>query len=105
MFRLRRPTVATIVTLLLSLTVFSSVALPAAEAGCRVNRFAAIAYSPLTGRYGYTSGAFCLADATAGAIANCCAPDARVVVWVENGWAAFARSRNGTAISYGVSTR
>ena len=52
MSRLRRPTVAIVVTLLICLTCLSPVTLPAAQAGYRVNRFAAIAYSPLTGRYG-----------------------------------------------------
>jgi hypothetical protein len=70
-----------------------------------MGHFAAIAYSPQTGRYGYTSGAACLADAEAGAVANCGVWDARVVVWVENGWAAFARSPDGSAFGYGVSTR
>jgi hypothetical protein len=27
------------------------------------------------------------------------------VAWVENGWVVFARTRNGAAIGYGVSTR
>jgi hypothetical protein len=47
----------------------------------------------------------CLPDAAAGAVTNCGACDARVVVWVGNGWAAFARSPDGSGFGYGVSTR
>jgi hypothetical protein len=103
MSRLRRPTAAILATLLTCLTLSSSVTVSAAQAGYGVNRFAAIAYSPLTGRYGYFSGALCRADAEAAAILNTGACDARVLAWVENGWVVLARSSNG--IGYGVSTR
>jgi hypothetical protein len=103
MSRLRRPAVANLVWSFLSLTALVAVSSPA-QAGPCVNHFAAIAYSPQTGRYGYAAGA-CLADAEAGAVANSRACDARVVVWVENGWSAFARSPDGAAYGCGVSTR
>jgi hypothetical protein len=93
------------VTSLLCLTVLSPIVLPEAQAGRRANRFAAIAYSPLTGRYGYATGAGCLADADVLALANCRAPDAQIWAWVENGWVALARSREGLFVTYGVSTR
>ena len=89
----------------MSLAMLAAVGPPAAQASPCGNHFAAIAYSPQTGRYGYSSGAACLANAEAGAVANSGACDARVVVWVEDGWAAFARSPNGSAYGYGVSTR
>jgi Domain of unknown function (DUF4189) len=62
-------------------------------------------YSPQTGRYGYTSGAACLPDSEAGAVANSGACDAQVVLWVADGWAAIARSPDGSASGYGLSTR
>jgi hypothetical protein len=105
MLRLRRPALALGFVALLSVVTLLAVDSPAAQASFGVNRFAAIAYSPQTGRYGFTSGATCLPDAEARAIANCGACDARIVVWAENGWAAFARSPNGSAVGYGVSTR
>ncbi len=104
MSRLNGSAISIVVSSILSLNVLMAVNPPAVEAGCRVNHFAAIAYSPLTGRYGYASGATSLLAAKAVAIANCGACDARVMVWVENGWAAFAVSPNG-AVGYGVSAR
>jgi serine/threonine-protein kinase len=78
---------------------------PRAQADPCVPRFAAVAYSECTGRYGYTYGKACLADAEAGALANCGARDARIVGWVENGWVALARSPQGSAYGFGWSTR
>jgi serine/threonine-protein kinase len=98
----RRPAVVLAVAVL-SLVALAAVNPSRAEAGSS-DRFAAIAYSECTGRYGYTFGCGCLADAEAGAVANCGAPDARVVGCVENGWVALARSPNGSAYGYGWST-
>jgi hypothetical protein len=102
MSRLRGSTLTLVVSTILSLTALMAVNPPTAQAAYRVNHFVAIAYSPSTGGYGYTSAALTLPAAEAAAIANCGACDARIVVWVENGWAAFAVSPNG-AIGYGIS--
>ena len=57
--------------------------------------FAAIAYSTETGNWGYSFGQGYLSDAQNVAIDRCNASDAKVVVWVENGWAALAVGDNG----------
>jgi hypothetical protein len=57
--------------------------------------FASIAYSPSTGEYGYSHGWATRQQADATALSNCPAADARIVVWVENGWAALAKDSNG----------
>src|SRR5689334_18039589 len=57
--------------------------------------FGAIAYSPDTGRWGYSYGFYWQSDASNDALARCNAADARVVVWVQNGWAALAVGDDG----------
>jgi Domain of unknown function (DUF4189) len=89
----------------LALAVSAIVAFSRAQANPIGDRFAAIAYSGQTGRYGYAYGRTCLADAESAAVANCAACDARVVIRVENGWVALARGVNGTAYGVGWSTR
>jgi len=64
--------------------------------------YAAIAYSESTGQYGYTHGYDDLSAAQNDAVANANADDAKVVVWVENGWAALAV--NDGRWGYGWST-
>lgn len=59
------------------------------------DRYAAIAYSPQTGAYGYSYNAGSRSSAERSALNRCRARDARVVVWVKNGWAALARNRYG----------
>jgi serine/threonine-protein kinase len=82
----------------------TAVALLLGAAGAaRADAFAAIAYSPHTGQYGYWYGADCLATAKNGALQGCNARDAQVVVTVENGWAALAVNNNG-GYGYGWST-
>jgi len=63
--------------------------------------YAVIAYSPTTGRYGYTYNYGYLGDAEVDAIARCDAPDAVVVAWSRNEWCALAVSDDG---SYGYSS-
>jgi hypothetical protein len=63
--------------------------------------FAAIAYSPSTGAYGYSYGFASLAGARAEALAHCRGDDARVVVWVENGYAALALGDRRGAYGWG----
>ncbi len=73
----------------------------AAPAGARADAFAAIAYSPNTGNYGYAYGKSCQADVEIAALGYCKAPDAQVVVWCENAYAALAVGDNGV---YGYAT-
>ena len=63
--------------------------------------YGAIAYSPKTGRYGDSYNYLYLGDAENDAIANCDAPDATVVAWCWNEWAALAVADDG---SYGYSS-
>jgi serine/threonine-protein kinase len=65
--------------------------------------YGAIAYSPATGKYGYSYNCDSLAEAERIALRNCRASDATVKVWVENGWAALAVNNNG-AYGWGWST-
>jgi len=60
--------------------------------------YAAIAYSPATGKYGYSYNFTTLADAQRRALAHCPAKDARVVVWSKEGYCALATGKDG---SYG----
>ncbi|HEX3150365.1 MAG TPA: DUF4189 domain-containing protein [Gemmataceae bacterium] len=57
--------------------------------------FAAIAYSPSTGSWGYAAGYGSRSDAEVIAKSRCQGADARPVVWVQNGWAALAIGDNG----------
>jgi hypothetical protein len=94
MRHLHRPA-STIVCALASLLVLTTVHLSPAKADDPGGKFAAIAYSEQSGRYGYAYGCTCLPDAQNNAVANCGAADAHVVVWVENGWVALAVGDNG----------
>lgn len=64
--------------------------------------YAAIAYSPSTGNYGYSYGYPCLDDAEAVARQNAAACDAQVVVSAENEYLALAQNDDGT-FGYGFS--
>ena len=103
MFRLRR-FVLSVVGALACLAVLAAVNPPQARADFSGGHFAAIAYSEQTGRYGYANGYHCLTEAENQAIAHCCAPDARAVVYVENGWVALAQGDN-RAYGYAWSAR
>jgi serine/threonine-protein kinase len=52
--------------------------------------YAAIAYSPSTGAYGYGYNYGSRWSAEAAALRNCKADDARIVTWVNNGFCALA---------------
>jgi hypothetical protein len=63
------------------------------------DRYAAIAYSATTRRYGYAWDYDSLAKAQRVAVAGCKAADARPVTWAKNGWyCALAQGADG---SYG----
>jgi len=70
-------------------------------AGTALARYGAIAYSANTGRYGFSYDYYYLGDAENDALANCDAPDAVVVAWCSNEWAALAVADDG---SYGYSS-
>lgn len=57
--------------------------------------FAAIAYSPSTGKWAYTSGCQDLATAQNNALDRVGTIDARLAIWVENGYAALAKTAAG----------
>lgn len=59
------------------------------------DEFAAIAYSPSTGSYGYAYGWESQDSAEVDALSRCDGYDARAVVWVRNGWAALATNSSG----------
>jgi hypothetical protein len=65
--------------------------------------YGAIAYSPSTGKYGYSYNCYSEGEAERIALRNCRAADAEVEVWVENGWAALAVGDDGS-YGYGWST-
>ena len=57
--------------------------------------FGAIAYSPSTGSWGTAYGQGSRSDAEYGAKGRCGRTDARIAVWVQNGWAAMAIGDDG----------
>jgi hypothetical protein len=78
------------------MAVLCAIPAPRAVAGPPPDRFAAIALSLETGRYGYSTGAASLAAAAAVARSKTGDPNAEILVWVQNGWVALAFSDNGT---------
>jgi len=103
MFSMQRRVSVAVVAALASLLVIAAVRPSEAEASGG-GRFAAIAYSPVTGRLGYAFGFGCLQDAENDALRRCCAADARIVAWVQSGWVALAVGDNG-AYGFAWSTR
>jgi hypothetical protein len=95
MWNLRRPAFFAACALA-ALAAVAAVNPPRAAADDGGNKYAAIAYSESTGQYGYTYGYDDQCAAENDAIANSGACDARVVVEVENGWAALALGPDGT---------
>jgi hypothetical protein len=67
--------------------------------------YAAIAYSPATGKMGYAYNYGSRWSAEAAALKNCKADDARIVTWVNNGFCALALGDDdscwGVGWSYG----
>src|SRR5262245_54310761 len=92
MLNLRRPSFFVACVLAALATV---VAVSPSRANDCGNKFAAIAYSTQTGKYGYANGYADKCAAERDAVAKCGACDARVVVEVENGWAALALGPHG----------
>jgi hypothetical protein len=71
----------------------------------RRGTFAAVAYSPSTGKYGYSYNLRSRAAAERTALEKCPEPDARVVAWVERGFLTLALGNDkscwGVGWSYG----
>lgn len=65
----------------------------------RARTFAAIAYSPSTGKYGYADEGLTRASVEAEARRRCAADDSRIVAWVHDGYCALAVGADG---AYGV---
>ena len=59
------------------------------------DRFAAVAFSSATKRYGYSYNCRSTERAKELALSNCGAADARVVAWSKNGYIAIARGYRG----------
>src|SRR5438552_5382280 len=65
--------------------------LTAAPASARAgDKYAAIAYSPSSGAYGYSVGFATRTGAEKEALAQCKGDDAQVPVWARNGWCCLA---------------
>ncbi len=73
-------------------------AAPQAAPAAVGDRYAVVAYSPATGRYGYGYGYASRGAAEVAALNRCGTTDARVVAWTRNGYIAVAR---GTGRSIG----
>lgn len=54
------------------------------------SRYAAIAYSPSTGEYGYGWNHYSKGAAERTALSHCKYPDAKIVGWVQGGWVVLA---------------
>ncbi len=93
----------TLLTVVAAVIAFTCAPTPAQSAPniifFRGDTYAAIAYSPKTGKYGYAYGQSTRDMAEGIAKRRCKAADAKVVTWVHNGWCALAIGENGT---YGV---
>ncbi|HVS36794.1 MAG TPA: DUF4189 domain-containing protein [Gemmataceae bacterium] len=94
-FRCRRAVILSLV--LAAVAVFGF----AAPASARADKFAAIAYSPSTGAYGYAYGKACRDEAERTALGYCKGADARILVSCEDSCAALAVGDNGV---YGYAT-
>ncbi len=66
--------------------------------------WAAFAYSPSTGKYGYTYGWLAQSNAKRAALKNCKAVDAKLIAVVGNYYLALAKGDDETVYGYGYST-
>ena len=95
--------------LVLSVLTLAGLAVPAPRARADVqidfDTYAAVAYSPATGKYGYAWNHRSRHLAERAALSKCPAADARVVGWVKGGWLVLAVGDNnayGAGWEYGV---
>lgn len=63
--------------------------------------YAAIAYSPKTGKYGYSYSHGSLAAARTAALQHCPEKDARIVGWAQNNYCALAEGDDGFGCGFG----
>jgi serine/threonine-protein kinase len=78
-----------------STAVFAIVFLFGSVQAARADGYAAIAYSPSTGKWAYSNGCSCRAEAERMALRSCNACDAYICNWVRNGYAALAIGDHG----------
>jgi serine/threonine-protein kinase len=64
--------------------------------------FAAIAYSPKTGKYGYSYDYSSRGSADQAALRRCTEPDARIVSWCKNAYCALAEGDDGYGTGWGA---
>jgi hypothetical protein len=75
-----------------------------ADVASNFDTYAAIAYSPATGHFGYAYDCRNRAQAERIALSNCRHPDAKIVGWVKGGWIALAKNADNewaTGYQYG----
>ena len=102
-FRSRRMYRRSIVALLVAVLTLSPALVNHAQAQTFAYYYAAIAYSPSTGQYGYSYAQPSLDAASSVALSRCNASDARIMTWSRNGWCSLALShqnRNAYGIGY-----
>lgn len=58
-------------------------------------KYGAIAYSPASGKYGYSNNSQTRAVAERVALSNCSSRDVRIAIWVKDGWAVVYRNSRG----------
>ncbi len=58
-------------------------------------KYGAIAYSPASGKFGYSNNSQTRAGAERLALYNCRSGDVRIAIWVKNGWAVVYRNSTG----------
>ena len=90
--------VATLVLSALALALTPSTA-PAEEVYIDGTKYAAIAYSPKTGTSGYAWNCWTREEAERTALEQCNEPDAKVMVWVQYGWAVLLIAEDGSYAS------
>ena len=91
------------IALLVAVLACSPALVNRAEAQSFAGYYAAIAYSPSTGQYGYSYAQPSRESANSVALSRCNASDARIMTWCRNGWCCLAlsqQSRNAYGIGY-----
>ena len=93
--------------LVLAMTLTSALSLPGAARSDTYylsgNTYAAIAYSPSTGDYGFGYNFGTRAGAEQRALKDCNGDDAQIVTWVNNGFCALALGDDQSRWGYGYS--
>src|ERR1017187_5206665 len=90
-----------LIALLAAASVFAAVARADSTIDINSDSFAAIAYSPATGKYGYGNNYRSRSAAEKAALDNCGAEDARIACWVSRGFCALALGDDKTCWGVG----